>query len=132
GFLLSQKIEAWIAPEFRVRLAIERLYGHPASARMHELAARCGALVPDAQPEAAEKAPGDPERCVPPDWTVTEAIARLEVAADRDEAIDVTLRFGRRIFSYVALFGLVGGKAVGWDAVAEEPGAEHRVKRVVQ
>ncbi|WP_373048876.1 hypothetical protein [Vulgatibacter sp.] len=134
GFLLSQRIEAWVAPEFRVRLAIERLYGQPASARMHELARRCGAEVAPrpADLPAAPPAPRDPERSVAPDWTVSEALARLESASNRDEAIDVALRFGRRHFSWVALFGLVGGKAIGWDAVGEEPGSERRVEQVVQ
>jgi len=134
SFLLSQRIEAWIAPEFRVRLAIERLYGHPASARMHELARRCGAEnpAPAAPLAAVERPPSDPERCIPPGWTVADALSRLEAAGDRDEAIEVVLRFGRKHFGYVALFGVMGGNAVGWDAIGEEAGAEHRVEQVVQ
>ena len=134
GFLLSQRIEAYVAPEFRIRVAIERLYGHAASARMHELARRCGmALAPAAAaPPAAPPPTVDPERVAPPDWSVGEALTRLEAATGRDEAIEVALRFCRRSFSWVALFGLVGGKAVGWDAIGETPGAERRVEQVVQ
>ncbi len=134
GFLLSQRIEAYVAPEFRIRLAIERLYGHAASARMHELARRCGVTVTATGATHAPAAPpnADPERVVPPDWTVSDAQARLEAAASRDEAIEVALRFCRRSFSWVALFGLVGGKAVGWDAIGEEPGAERQVEQIAQ
>lgn len=133
GFLLSQRIEAWIAPEFRVRLAIEKLYGHQASVRMHELARRhAPELLPEQEPIPTEKSHGDPERCEPPEWTAAEALARLQAATTRDEAIEVALRFGRRAFRYVALFGLAGGKAIGWDAVDEKPGAEHRIGQVMQ
>lgn len=135
GFLLSQRIEAHVAPEFRIRLAIERLYGQPASARMHELGRRWGGPMPEtpASPVAPPPAaPVDGEAEAIPDWSVADALARLEASPDRDVAIETVLRFARKAFSYVAVFGVFGGRAVGWDARSTEAGAGKRIEQVSQ
>lgn len=54
------------------------------------------------------------------EWTLEEARSALRsVTSDRDAIKDVTLRFGRRTFDYLAAFAVVRGKAVGWDALGE-------------
>lgn len=132
GFLLSQRIEAHIAPEFRIRLAIEKLYGHPASTRMHELSRRCDTSQGDPRTAAnlSGALPAEGPGNDPPDWTVTEALSRLEEATDRHLAIDTVLRFARRAFSFVAVFGVFGGRAVGWDARGPDVGTGRLLEQV--
>jgi hypothetical protein len=68
-------------------------------------------------PAAPQKAPA-PEPVV--EWTLEEARSALRsVTSDRDAIKDVTLRYGRRTFEYLAAFAVVRGKAVGWDALGE-------------
>lgn len=55
-----------------------------------------------------------------PDWTLTQARAAVkEATRDRDKLIDTALRFGRRAFDYVAVFAVLRGAAVGWEARGE-------------
>ncbi len=68
-------------------------------------------------PAAPAKAPSSPPLV---DWTLEEARSALRsVTSDREAIKDVTLRYGRRTFSYLAAFAVVRGKAVGWDALGE-------------
>jgi hypothetical protein len=54
------------------------------------------------------------------EWTLEEARSALRsVSSERDAIKDVTLRYGRRTFEYLAAFAVVRGKAVGWDALGE-------------
>ncbi|MGQ0503899.1 MAG: FrgA protein, partial [Myxococcaceae bacterium] len=64
-----------------------------------------------------------------PEWSLVQARAALKaVAQDRDQIIDVTLRFARRTFEYAAAFAVVRGAAVGWDAKGGEN--EERIQAV--
>ncbi len=57
-----------------------------------------------------------------PDWTLAQARDALKQAnADRDRVIDVTLRFARRAFEFTAIFAVIRGAAVLWEARAERP-----------
>jgi Type II secretion system (T2SS), protein E, N-terminal domain len=68
-------------------------------------------------PAAPQRAPA-PQPVV--EWTLEEARSALRsVTSDRDAIKDVTLRYGRRTFEYLAAFAVVRGKAVGWDALGE-------------
>jgi hypothetical protein len=62
----------------------------------------------------------DPVPEHPPGWTLRDAAAALELAADRDEVLRVLLRYGRDFLEAAALFavtpdGIVGVDAVGWS-----------------
>jgi hypothetical protein len=75
------------------------------------------AAFPLAPPSAPPKAPASQPVV---EWTLEEARSALRsVTSDRDAIKDVTLRFGRRTFDYLAAFAVVRGKAVGWDALGE-------------
>ncbi|HYR56669.1 MAG TPA: hypothetical protein VEM39_11145 [Myxococcaceae bacterium] len=55
-----------------------------------------------------------------PDWTLAQARDALKQAtSDRDQIIDVTLRFARRAFEFTAIFAVIRGAAVLWEARAE-------------
>lgn len=57
-----------------------------------------------------------------PDWTLAQARDALkEASSDRDRIIDVTLRFARRAFEFTAIFAVIRGAAVLWEARAERP-----------
>jgi Type II secretion system (T2SS), protein E, N-terminal domain len=57
------------------------------------------------------------------EWTLAQARAALsEATHDRDQIIQVALRFARTAFDYVAAFAVVRGAVVGWSAEGE--GAE--------
>lgn len=55
-----------------------------------------------------------------PDWTLEQARAALkEFNEDREQLIDVILRFARKTFDFVAAFAVIRGQAVGWDVRGE-------------
>jgi hypothetical protein len=57
-----------------------------------------------------------------PDWTLAQARAALEQAtSNRDQIIDVTLRFARRCFEFTAIFAVIRGAAVLWEGWADRP-----------
>lgn len=62
----------------------------------------------------------DPVPEQPPRWTVRDAFAALEAAADRDEVLRVLLRYTRDFLEAAAVFavtpdGIAGVDAVGWS-----------------
>jgi|GEM_PF-3750611 len=113
----AKGIVAHIAPEVRVRLAIERLYGIPAAMRFHDLERRLAS--PGAEATASE-----------PAGSVEEAYTLLGSAADRDDALAVLLRFARQRFELVAALAVSGRTLVGWDALGPDPEVAARVKGV--
>ncbi|AKU89737.1 General secretory system II protein E domain protein [Vulgatibacter incomptus] len=131
AFLLSQRIVAYVAPEFRVRIAMEQLFGHPAAPRFHELAQRLGASTRERPAAASPSSSTDLSRSEVPDWTKDEALSRVAAAADRDDAIEVLLRFTRRFFDFTSAFVVQGNRALGWDALGSDPGAAARIEQLV-
>ena len=74
-------------------------------------ALRAAPHPPPAEPGPARIPPN------PAQWTLPIARAALKQAShDREELLDVVLSWGRRVFDYVAAFGVVRGVAVGWAA----------------
>ncbi|WP_242344741.1 GspE/PulE/PilB domain-containing protein [Anaeromyxobacter terrae] len=61
GFMLSLNLSASVAPEWRVRLLVHRLYGTPLAPRFAALASAAGELAPEEEPAAAA-----PEASAPP------------------------------------------------------------------
>lgn len=144
SFMLSLVLRPHVAPEFRVRLSVERLYGQAAAQRFHALARRFGVEPP----APSEVAPLEPHaaraheaarqhdenaivaRSAIPGWSRDEALALLREAGDRDQAIEIVLRFARRVFEYASAFVVVGGNLIGWDAIGPSPEARRRVGQV--
>lgn len=130
AILLREPIIAHVALEFRVRLAIEKLYRQQAAPRFHDIAAKMG--TPVEPPELlAHPPPVDGDRHLPAEWSRMEAVRRMLQAADRDEAIDTLLRFARQSFDFVAAFVVQGKRAVGWDALGPEPKVGRAIEQVV-
>jgi len=72
---------------------------------------------------------GEAAREAIPDWTLAQARDALKQAgSDRDQIIDVTLRFARRAFEFTAIFAVIRGAAILWEARAERP-SPHRPQR---
>ncbi|HWV38186.1 MAG TPA: hypothetical protein VN033_06870 [Vulgatibacter sp.] len=113
----AAEVVAHVAPEVRVRMAIERLYGSPVASRFHELAARL-----DRSRATEGEAAGGPE------GSVEDAFSLLGSAADRDDALAVLLRFARQRFELVAALAVSGRTLVGWDALGTAPDAAARIK----
>jgi hypothetical protein len=140
SFMLSLILRPHVAPEFRVRLSMERMYGLPAAQRFHALARRAGMEPPSPEEPApdghANEAAARSEqqttaaRSVVPGWSRDEALALLQGASDRDEAIEIVLRFGRRVFEYASAFVVVGGNLIGWDAIGPTTDARRRAQQV--
>jgi len=61
GFMLSLQLVAYVAPEWRVRLLVHRLYGTPLAPRFAALAAAAGELAPEEVPAAAAEQPAPTE-----------------------------------------------------------------------
>jgi hypothetical protein len=58
------------------------------------------------------------------EWSLSEARNALRaVAGDREGIKDVVLRYARRTFDFAAMFAVVRGAAVGWDARGERADA---------
>jgi hypothetical protein len=58
------------------------------------------------------------------EWSLPEARSALRaVAGDREGIKDVVLRYARRTFDFAAMFAVVRGTAIGWDARGERADA---------
>jgi MshEN domain len=57
GFMLSLHLTAYVAPEWRVRLLVHRLYGSPLAPRFAALAAAAGELAPEEEAAGAAEEP---------------------------------------------------------------------------
>jgi HEAT repeat protein len=76
-------------------------------------------VPPRATPAPAPLAePADSDEV--PHWTLTQARESLKAALEeRDQILDVALRYARQTFDFVAAFAVLRGNAVGWDARGE-------------
>ena len=81
---------------------------------------------PAGAPRSIEPGSREAERQAQVAWTAAEALARLSVAQNRDVAIEIVLRYARRHFEYAAAFVVLGGHALGWDAIGPSPDARRR------
>jgi len=126
GFLLSLHLRAHVAPEWRVRSLVQKLYGTPLPERLAALSS-----APDREP-APEPRPAEVVSApVPaPRWTPAQARAALLAAPDRDEAIRVVLRYARDFFSFAAAFSVRREVLAGHDAVGPDPGAREACRRL--
>jgi HEAT repeat protein len=150
GFLLSLHLRAHVAPEWRVRALVHRLYGAPLAERLAALsgaAAERGppvekvadrAAVPAAAPplepmqERARVAVAAPAPApVPsPGWTAAQAREALASAGDADAAIRVALRHARDFFSFAAVFSVRKEVLAGHDALGSDPRAREACRRL--
>jgi hypothetical protein len=126
GFLLSLHLRAHVAPEWRVRSLVQKLYGTPLPERLAALSSAPD-REPAPEPRAAEvvSAPVSAPR-----WTPAQARAALLAAPDRDEAIRVVLRYARDFFSFAAAFSVRREVLAGHDAVGPDPGAREACRRL--
>lgn len=75
-------------------------------------------LPEPAPPAPAAPAPEPSHHDEPASWTLAQARAALKQAiSDRDQLINVILRFARKTFDYVAAFAVIRGAAMGWDSM---------------
>ena len=88
-------------------------------------------LGPALEIEPPEPGPGgpvgQPSEVPTPAWTRAEASAVLSAARNRDEVVEVALRFARGTFPAVALFAVGHGRVSGQDARGWE-GARERAR----
>jgi hypothetical protein len=138
GFLLKKRLEVWIGLEVRIRDWMQTLYGEPLHPRLASLLSRLNSRR--AEPPQNTKIVDEPlplvdrvgaplglkdGEAIPqaiPDWTLAQARAALEQAtSNRDQIIDVTLRFARRCFEFTAIFAVIRGAAVLWEGWADRP-----------
>lgn len=70
--------------------------------------------------EAPSLAPPALDPGAPPGWTLDEARAALDAAAERDEAVRVALRFARDFFEFAALFVVARDAVAGHDALGPD------------
>ena len=126
GFLLSLHLRPHVAPEWRVRSLVQKLYGAPLPERLAVLSSASERdLVQELREAEAATAP------VPaPRWTPAQAKAELVAAQDRDEAIRVVLRYARDFFSFAAAFSVRREVLAGHDAVGSDPGAREACRRL--
>ena len=126
GFLLSLHLRAHVAPEWRVRSLVQKLYGTP-------LPERLAALSSGAERDLVEELREKEAAAVPvaaPRWTPAQAKAELLAAPDRDDAIHVVLRYARDFFSFAAAFSVRREVLAGHDAVGTDPGAREACRRI--
>ena len=126
GFLLSLHLRAHVAPEWRVRSLVQKLYGTPLPERLAALSS-----APDREPAPELRAAeGVSAPVSAPRWTPAQARAALLAAPDRDEAIRVVLRYARDFFSFAAAFSVRREVLAGHDAVGPDPGAREACRRL--
>ncbi|HEY0839799.1 MAG TPA: hypothetical protein VGD74_06405 [Vulgatibacter sp.] len=116
------RVVAFVAPEVRIRQAIGRLHGSAVAPRFDELASRLRARLGGGAAADPGHGAGSPSR--------EEAFTLLGSAADRDDALAVLLRFAHQHFELAAALRISGKNLVGWDALAPEPGAAARIKKL--
>jgi hypothetical protein len=129
--MLALRIEPRVAPEFRVKELLWRVYGFPPGDRHAKLAAALRQRDAAGDPLAFQidvvfelPAPPEPEEG-PPGWSTEEACAALGAASSRDEVVHVALRHARDAFAFAAFLrvtreGLVGHEALGGGEAARE------------
>lgn len=126
GFLLSLHLRPHVAPEWRVRSLVQKLYGTPLPERMAALSSGSERdLVEELREAEAASVP-----VAAPRWTPAQARAELAAAPDRDEAIRVVLRYARDFFSFAAAFSVRREVLAGHDAVGSDPGAREACRRL--
>jgi HEAT repeat protein len=126
GFLLSLHLRPHVAPEWRVRSLVQKLYGAPLPDRLAVLSSASERdLVQELREAEAATAP-----VLAPRWTPAQAKAELLAAPDRDEAIRVVLRYARDFFSFAAAFSVRREVLAGHDAVGSDPGAREACRRL--
>jgi HEAT repeat protein len=140
GFLLSLHLRAHVAPEWRVRSLVHKLYGTPLPERLAALSSgpeREARQEPAEAGAVAEPAPAPlptprpaPLRASAPGWTLSQAREALAAAPDRDEAIRVALRYARDFFSFAAVFSVRRDVLAGHDAIGSDPGARDTCRRL--
>jgi hypothetical protein len=136
---LPVRLTAHVAPEWRVRELVYRVYGLAAGERYERLAERTREReaqddplafdidvvfeLPPAAPAGDE--PGAPQARA----TLADAREALASARTRDEVVRAALRYARGSFEFAALVGVGRDAVFGHDALGEEPGARERARR---
>jgi HEAT repeat protein len=120
GFLLSLHLRAHVAPEWRVRTLVHKLYGSPLAERLAALAGS-----PEREPP-----PPPPVPAAAPRWTAAQAGEALAAAPDRDAAIRVALRYALDFFSFAAMFSVRRDGLAGHDALGADPRAREACRRL--
>jgi HEAT repeat protein len=126
GFLLSLHLRPHVAPEWRVRSLVQKLYGAPLPDRLAVLSSATERDLVQELREAEAATPPVPA----PRWTPAQAKAELLAAPDRDEAIRVVLRYARDFFAFAAAFSVRREVLAGHDAVGSDPGAREACRRL--
>ena len=135
--LLKKRVEAWICLEVRIRDWLGALYGGPLSDRYSSLLDRLNAsraTPARKRPIAAFSEATTLEQSLrrelgacqnghsESEWTLPEARAALQGAIkDRDEIIQVALRFARQTFDFGAVFAVLRGAASLWAVRGDFP-----------
>ncbi len=126
SFLVSRRIVAHVAPELRIRLAMESSLGRPAPTRFHELDRRLAkAPRTDALAGSHGKLEGPPSQAG--GWTPEEACARAAAAPSRDDAMAILLGFARQHFELAVTLAIQGNQIAGWDALGPDPDARRQI-----
>ena len=148
--LIKKRVEAWICLEVRIRDWLGALYGAPLSDRHASLLDRLNAaratparkrpvasfseattLEQTLRQQLGDKLPAATSSPlnnayqnghVDSEWTLAEARAALQGAMnDRDEIIQVALRFTRQTFDFGAVFAVLRGAASLWAVRGDFP-----------
>ncbi|RMG12529.1 MAG: hypothetical protein D6729_16390, partial [Deltaproteobacteria bacterium] len=114
---IGRPLRFHVASELRLRSAMARHYGLPLSERLGRLLERLG---------------GAPSGEEGPQREVAAARERLFAARERDEAIDLLLRFGRSRFEYVGVFALREGHLTGHDALGRDRATDRAAIRRIR
>ncbi len=139
--LLKKRVEAWICLEVRIRDWLGALYGAPLSDRYASLLDRLNATraaPARKRPIAAfseattleqtlrrELGNAQQNGHVESEWTLPQARTALKGATkDRDEIIQVALRFARQTFDFGAVFAVLRGAASLWAVRGDLPELE--------
>ncbi|MBN2361979.1 MAG: hypothetical protein JXR83_21185, partial [Deltaproteobacteria bacterium] len=131
GAMVSRRLVPHLATEYRIARALSHFYGLPLNGRLAALERSLESRGPVAVASEPAPTPAPPSDLPPApavtgaarpsadrvQWDLTEALARLAAASDRDSVVGVSLAYAHAFLDTVAFFGINSGRAVGWDAL---------------